>query len=820
MKKETASAIVLTLLIGSVLFSGNTFFVKAQTDIHDLRVVLEAGQKSLGGYHLTFGNSLILNATVWNDGNVTEPTVTLVLLINGNVTVDSTVASLPSHASYNFSYYWYPSENVYNITAYAPTVPYETNTTNNVDWWLIKASNNTPPTVDFTFSPLLPLRGQNVTFDASASFDPDWGNITTYSWNINGTTEITNDPVYTYSNFTSYGNANVNLTLNDTEGENNSLSKPLRVCAKPSAYFANPGPAYIGYNLTFDASRSRDPDNDTGPPTHGIANYTWNFGDNSTPIVTYQNIFYHKFGTIGTYVVNLTVTDYDGFNAPYSRSVIVKSDIPTADFKITNPVAGPYYVDQNLTFVSNSTQDGAPISSYLWDWNDTTNDTSGNVTYHSFSQPNTYNVTLTVSDTNNKTSLPTVRMVTVVPRVWLTITNAIGGANVTANPGETFNVTIGIINVENLGYFALNLTYPNETSPLLAYVNDYAGEVDLSLDVHSHSDTQGWVYVDSNPIIGGKSDNFTLAIVEFRVTDPGKCALYLNTWKLTNSLGVDVIVNNTTQLGFYTGKPVANFTYSPHSPSVNGTVSFDATNSSCPDGGTITSYVWNFGDNTQNETGMTPTTTHNYASHGTFSVTLTVTDGKSLDTSSVVDNVTVVGGPNVVVTKIAPNSIQFNETGTNMYETAGDLPINVTVINYENVTTVTFNVTVYFNDTEMKTRLVADLLPGKNIPVEFKDFDISGVFGIYTIRVDLWSKNYTDTWTKPYASGDLVRVYLKGDINRDNWTDIYDAIILAGAYNSKPGDSNWKPNADLNCDGVVDVCDAIMLAGNFNKHVP
>jgi hypothetical protein len=59
-----------------------------------------------------------------------------------------------------------------------------------------------------------------------------------------------------------------------------------------------------------------------------------------------------------------------------------------------------------------------------------------------------------------------------------------------------------------------------------------------------------------------------------------------------------------------------------------------------------------------------------------------------------------------------------------------------------------------------------------------------------------------------------VRVYLQGDINRDNWTDIYDAILLAGAFN------NWKPNADLNCDGVVDIYDAIILAGNFNKHCP
>ncbi len=59
---------------------------------------------------------------------------------------------------------------------------------------------------------------------------------------------------------------------------------------------------------------------------------------------------------------------------------------------------------------------------------------------------------------------------------------------------------------------------------------------------------------------------------------------------------------------------------------------------------------------------------------------------------------------------------------------------------------------------------------------------------------------------------------LLGDVNGDGSVDIYDAIILAGAYNSVPGSPNWNPNADINNDGIVDIYDAIILAGNYNQH--
>jgi hypothetical protein len=60
---------------------------------------------------------------------------------------------------------------------------------------------------------------------------------------------------------------------------------------------------------------------------------------------------------------------------------------------------------------------------------------------------------------------------------------------------------------------------------------------------------------------------------------------------------------------------------------------------------------------------------------------------------------------------------------------------------------------------------------------------------------------------------------IPGDIKGDFVVDIYDAIMLAGAYNSVPTSFNWNANADINNDNVVDIYDAIILAGNYGKTV-
>jgi PKD repeat protein len=72
--------------------------------------------------------------------------------------------------------------------------------------------------------------------------------------------------------------------------------------------------------------------------------------------------------------------------------------------------------------------------------------------------------------------------------------------------------------------------------------------------------------------------------------------------------------------------PVASFTFSPEAPLVNEPITFDASLST-PDGGTIVSYIWDFGDGTQS-TEEDPIVAHSYEEAGDYTVILVVVDSE------------------------------------------------------------------------------------------------------------------------------------------------------------------------------------------------
>lgn len=115
--------------------------------------------------------------------------------------------------------------------------------------------------------------------------------------------------------------------------------------------------------------------------------------------------------------------------------------------------------------------------------------------------------------------------------------------------------------------------------------------------------------------------------------------------------------------------------------------------------------------------------------------------------------------------------------------------------------------------------------PTSNAPFEsssggFYNFSfklpLSGVpVGNYTVYA---TTDYNDVGYYYHAANNATfTIILLGDINGDGAVDIYDAILLALAFDTAPGDPKWDPNADLNHDSAVDIYDAIILANNFGK---
>lgn len=120
----------------------------------------------------------------------------------------------------------YTTPGVYTVTL---------NVTNSKGLWDIEqkqiqvvepAPGPKPPVASFTYSPANPKVDEEVTFDASASFDPD-GQIVSYNWNF-GDGFAGEGKIVTHS-YSKEGNYKVTLTAVDNDGKASSTSKTVTV---------------------------------------------------------------------------------------------------------------------------------------------------------------------------------------------------------------------------------------------------------------------------------------------------------------------------------------------------------------------------------------------------------------------------------------------------------------------------------------------------------------------------------------------------------------------------------------------------------------
>lgn len=94
----------------------------------------------------------------------------------------------------------------------------------------LSAALNKPPKASFTYSPTSPIQGETVTFNASASYDPD-GTIVSYEWDFGdsaiGTGVITTHIYATSNTYT--------ITLTVTDNDNTSDTVVAEVTVSPLA---------------------------------------------------------------------------------------------------------------------------------------------------------------------------------------------------------------------------------------------------------------------------------------------------------------------------------------------------------------------------------------------------------------------------------------------------------------------------------------------------------------------------------------------------------------------------------------------------------
>ena len=174
--------------------------------------------------------------------------------------------------------------------------------------------DNLPPVANITATKLVSDKYVLLGFDGGGSYDPDDPIAQLdFGWTFGDGAYgvgVTASHVYTKS-----GLFNVTLTVKDKKGAQSQAVVQVTILNKPPvADFSLPANSTVGQNVSFNASKSKDPDG-------RVVNYTWDFGDGTEG---WGLNIVHVYKTPGNYSVMLTVRDDSGANNSNKRTIWIK----------------------------------------------------------------------------------------------------------------------------------------------------------------------------------------------------------------------------------------------------------------------------------------------------------------------------------------------------------------------------------------------------------------------------------------------------------------------------------------------------------------
>lgn len=324
-----------------------------------------------------------------------------------------------------------------------------------------------------------------------------------------------------------------------------------------------------------------------------ITKWVWMYGDGyfldttiSTATHTYQNN--------GFYDVRLIITDQLGCIEWLDiDSLIEVKNLPSPGF-MADTTNGCIPLTINLT---DTTNNPAPIIDWFWSFGDDSVSTDANAT-HTYTQRGIYDVGLTVIDQNNCVGSDTIVN-------YITATFPF--------PNFTFNNIV--CNNQNVTFTSTSTSTPNVTNDTLLYEWDFGDNSAISTVInptHSYSTN---------------SDTAVNFNVRLKITDKNGCdSTITKTITISNiNAGFKPSATNKTCPPFY--------------------VIFTDTTTSYP--GTVNSWLWDFGDNSQNITLKNPS--HAYFDSGIFDVKLIVGNNYGCKDTLIMDSLISVDGPSGVL---------------------------------------------------------------------------------------------------------------------------------------------------------------------------
>ena len=318
-------------------------------------------------------------------------------------------------------------------------------------------------------------------------------------------------------------------------------------------------------------------------------------------------------------------------------------------------------------------------------------------------------------------------------------------ASTTWTPSKQFNITVNVANVADLFAWQVYLSW---NSSILDFVSWAEGDFlkaqpqgtqtaeDLNQTEHPGAIDIG---VSTLGEYKGVSGSGILADVTLQVKALGNTAIEFtpgiqsfeglytsilldSAWAVGQPRLEDFISHATVGGSFVNvGVPEPIFTFSPSKPAANTTVTFNASASYDPEGLPLVAYAWDFGDGT-NGTGAV--VSQIYSKVGSYTVVLNITDAESL-TNTASKTVQIRYLHNVAV-----NSVSANPLGV---KTGESVTITVIVKNL-GAATETFEVTVFYADTELSRQTVSNLAPDETKTLTFTWVTSGVAEGTYAIK--------------------------------------------------------------------------------------
>lgn len=401
--------------------------------------------------------------------------------------------------------------------------------------------------------------------------------------------------------------------------------------------------------------------------------YEWDFGDGSAKVTTKDPI--HVFENTGSYTVTLTAKNGSASNST-TTSVAIVDPSPSASFTFLSN--NNFTTPSEITFTNTSTN----AESFDWNFGDGSDHVTVENPVHTYAETGNYTVTLTVtkgSKTDQETASIAITPAEPVADFTfvsnndfhtpseITFTNTSASAtsyewdfgdgttSTAENPVHTYATT---------GSYTVSLTATNET-----LTDEKTATIEITpfapIASFTHASNNGY-HAPSIITFTNTSQHATSYLWDFGDGTTSTAQNPAHTFTTTGSFTVKLTATNETLTNEKTEvieitafQPVANFTHVSnngyHTPSI---ITF--TNTSVE----AATYAWDFGD------GGTSTATnpaHTYTATGSYTVTLTATNGSVSNQKTEIIQITPFQ-PIASFTHtsnngyIAPSSITFTNT--------------------------------------------------------------------------------------------------------------------------------------------------------------